>query len=331
MKNMPAVIITGASRGLGAAIACWLGKAGAGVALIARCEEKLAQIAKEVKGLGGEPLICATDISNPAAGHTAVEKTLNRFGRLDALVNNAGIVQPISSIALTDPDAFRYNIEVNFMGPFYLIHAAISELRRTKGRIVNVSSGAANRPLENISAYCATKAALNHFTRVLAAEEPDVTSLTIRPGVVDTDMQAYIREQGPKSMSSNQIAYYIDLKERGDLEPPEIPGRSIAWLALHAPPHFSGRFLDYDDPRISQAALEIFGDQKQGVKSALDSFSVRNQNIFAVRVKSRLDPLSPCASMSRHFIFQILRFCWLDRRPASSTFCLISNACRPDG
>ena len=146
------------------------------------------------------------------------------------------------------------------MGPFYLIHATISELRSTKGRIVNVSSGAASRPLKNASAYCAAKAALTHFTRVLAAEEPEVTSLTTRPGVVDTDMQTYIREQGPKAMSSDQVAYYNDLKERGDLEPPEIPGRSIAWLALHAPPHFSGQFLDYDDPRIDQPAFEYFGN-----------------------------------------------------------------------
>jgi NAD(P)-dependent dehydrogenase (short-subunit alcohol dehydrogenase family) len=260
MKNKAVVIVTGASRGLGAAIACWLGKARAGVTLVARSEEKLAQIAKEVKRLGGEPLVCAADISDSSGGSTAVDKTLNCFGRLDALVNNAGIVQPISSIALADPDAYRYNMEVNFMGPFYLIRAAISELRDTNGRIVNVSSGAAIRPLENASAYCAAKAGLNHFTRVLAAEEPDVTSLTVRPGVVDTDMQAYIRQQGPKAMSSDQLAYYVDLKERGELEAPEIPGRSIAWLALHAPPHFSGQFLDYDDPRIDQPALEFFGD-----------------------------------------------------------------------
>jgi NAD(P)-dependent dehydrogenase (short-subunit alcohol dehydrogenase family) len=57
-----------------------------------------------------------------------------------------------------------------------------------------------------------------------------------------------------------QIAYYIDLKERGDLAPPKIPGRSIAWLALHAPLHFRSQFLDYDDPRIDQPALEFFGN-----------------------------------------------------------------------
>jgi hypothetical protein len=73
-------------------------------------------------------------------------------------------------------------------------------------------------------------------------------------------MQAYIRKEGRKAMSSEQLAYYIDLKKRGELEPPEIPGRSIAWLALYAGRAFSGQLLDYDDPRIRRPALEIFGE-----------------------------------------------------------------------
>jgi len=85
-----------------------------------------------VNWLGSEPLICMADVSDPKACYNAVQKTLNRFGRLDALDNNAGIVQPISSIAQTDADSWRYNIDVNFMGPFYLINAAIAELRNTK-------------------------------------------------------------------------------------------------------------------------------------------------------------------------------------------------------
>ncbi len=261
MNIKPVIIVTGASRGLGAAIACWLAKAGAGVTLMARSEEKLGQIAERVTQLGGIPLIQNTDVSEPDACLAAVTKTIEHFGRLDALVNNAGIVQPIASIATSDPDAWRHNIDVNFMAPFYLTQAAVSELRNTRGRIVNVSSGAANLTLENISAYCAAKAALNHFTAVLAAEEPFITALAVRPGVVDTGMQTFIRNEGPKAMSSDQIGYYIALKEQGQLEPPEIPARSIAWLALHAPVAFSGQFLDYDDPRISRPSIEILGEQ----------------------------------------------------------------------
>ncbi len=257
--NLPVVIVTGASRGLGAAVARWLAKARAAVTLISRSEDRLKDVGEDIRSLGGKPLVFKADVSDSESCLSAVKLTLDRFGRIDALVNNAGIVQPISSIARTEPENWRYNIEVNLMGPFYMIQAAIPSLRSQKGRIVNVSSGAANRVLENVSAYCAAKAALNHFTRVLAEEEPGLTAVTVRPGVVDTDMQTTIRNEGENGMSDEQMVYFRQLKTNGRLEPPEIPGRSIAWLALYAPTSFSGQFFDYDDPRIAGPALKAFG------------------------------------------------------------------------
>jgi NAD(P)-dependent dehydrogenase (short-subunit alcohol dehydrogenase family) len=264
MTREPVVIITGASRGLGAATARWLAKAGAAVSLVARCEEKLQQVAADLRRLGGESLVFSADVSDAKACRKAVETTRHHFGRIDALVNNAGIVQPLASIADSHPDDWRHNIEVNLFAPFYLVRAAISDLRKHDGRVVNVSSGAATMALETLSAYCTGKAALNHFTRVLAAEEKDVTALTVRPGVVDTDMQAVLRDDADNAMPADQIAYYRQLKERRELEPPEIPARAIAWLALHAPREFSGKFLNYDDPRISSPAVEVFGEKLGG-------------------------------------------------------------------
>jgi NAD(P)-dependent dehydrogenase (short-subunit alcohol dehydrogenase family) len=259
MNKRPVVIVTGASRGLGAAVSGWLAKAGAGVTLVARSEGDLNRVAEDLVRLGGEPLVCGADVSGYDACHRAVARTLDRFGRIDAVVNNAGIVQPIAAIAGSDPAGWRYNIDVNLIGPFNLIRAAVSYLRKQNGRIVNVSSGAANLALEYLSAYCTGKAALNHFTKVLAAEESALTALTVRPGVVDTAMQTYIRREGPKAMPAEQVAYYRQLKDHEQLEPPEIPARSIAWLALHAPRQFSGQFFDYDDPHISRPALQSFG------------------------------------------------------------------------
>lgn len=261
MKKSLVVIVTGASRGLGAAVAGWLTKAGAGVTLVARSQGDLNRVAEDFGHPGAQPLVCRADISNYDACRKAVNITLERFGRIDSLVNNAGIVQPIAPISDSDPADWRYSLEVNLMGPFNLIRAAISHLRKRNGRIVNVSSGAANLALENVSAYCTGKAALNHFTRVLAAEESALTALTVRPGIVDTAMQTYIRREGPKAMPAEQVAYYQQIKDLGQLEPPEIPARSIAWLALHAPRRFSGQFIDYDDPYISSKALEVFGEK----------------------------------------------------------------------
>ena len=260
MFNKPVVIVTGASRGLGAATVRWLVKGGAAVTLIARSKTKGVDFAGDGRRLGDDFLAFEADVSNYDACCAAVENTIARFGRIDSLVNNAGIVTPIAAIAQADPASWRYNIEVNLIGPFNLIRAAVADLRKQHGRIVNLSSGAANLALENVSAYCAGKAALNHFTQVLAAEESTLTALTVRPGVVDTDMQSIIRREGPKAMAAEQVAYYRQLKEQGELEPPEIPARSIAWLALHAPPEFSGRFFDYDDPRIMRPALDVFGE-----------------------------------------------------------------------
>jgi len=261
MPKNPVVIVTGASRGLGAAIACWLAKAGAAVTLISRSEVTLKSVAQEVQQLGGTALICEADTSDAGACQNAVAKTLERFERLDTLVNNAGIVEPIAPLVQADPDRWQYNIAVNLLGPFYLTQAAIPELRKQNGRIINVSSGAATTVIENVSAYCAAKAALNHFTRVVAAEESGLTVLTMRPGVVDTQMQEIIRREGPNCMSAEQNAYYQGLKERGELEAPEVPARSIAWLALYAPHELSADFLDYDDPRIARPALDFFGEK----------------------------------------------------------------------
>jgi NAD(P)-dependent dehydrogenase (short-subunit alcohol dehydrogenase family) len=260
MTTEPVVIITGASRGLGAAVARWLAKAGAAVTLVARSEEKLMEVAADVRRLGGTPRTFKADVSDHLACRSAVETTLDHFGRIDSLVNNAGVVQPLAPVADTHPEEWRRNIEVNLLAPFYLVRAAISELRRHNGRIVNVSSGAATMALATVSAYCTGKAAVNHFTRVLAAEEPAVTALTVRPGVVDTDMQAVLRNETDNAMPVEQIAYYRQLKERGELEPPQIPARAIAWLALYAPREFSSQFLDYDDSRISRPAVQVFGD-----------------------------------------------------------------------
>jgi len=259
MENKPVVIVTGASRGLGASIADWLGRIHAGVVLVARTRDGLERTAALVEKRGGTPLFLAADVAHADECAAVVDTVLAKFDRLDALVNNAGVFQPLAAVSASDPDQWRYNIEVNLMGPYNMARVAIESLRSHRGRIINVSSGAANHSIDKASAYCAAKAGLNHFTRVLAAEEPLLTVIAVRPGVVDTAMQAFIRENGPGVMAADQIGYYQNLKSDGLLEPPAVPARAIAWLALYAPSTLSGAFIDYDDPRIVRPSEEVFG------------------------------------------------------------------------
>lgn len=260
MKADPVIIVTGASRGLGAAVASWLATAGGRVALVARQEHRLEAVARRVRALGGEALAVAADIAAADDCRRVAEATVARFGRIDALVNNAGVIEPLSMAAKADPAAWRYNIAVNLLGPFYLARFALSALRARHGRIVNVSSGAAHHPISAASAYCAAKAGLTHLSRVLAAEEPDVTVMAMRPGVVDTDMQARLRQEGPSAMPPTEAEYYARLKQDGKLEPAWVPARVVAWMALAAPASFSGEFFNYDDPRLVEPSMDLLGD-----------------------------------------------------------------------
>jgi len=253
-------IVTGASRGMGADIARWLGKAGATVCLVARGAEALYGVAADIERLGARSHVMAADVADPEACRQVVDETAARFGRIDGLVNNAGILEPLASVADADPEHWAYNIAVNLNGPFYMCREAIPHLVPTRGRIVNVSTGAAVYPISAWSAYCAAKAGLTHFTRVLAHEEPALTAVAVRPGVVDTGMQALIRSKGPGVMSSERSAYFAQLKSERRLEPPAIPARSIAWLALFAPRERSGEYIEYDDPQVMGPAASYFGE-----------------------------------------------------------------------
>lgn len=249
MTDRPVVLVTGASRGIGAATARQLLARGCSVATVARSPKGLE--AGTAEAAWAERLLSlAGDVARVPDCRRMVADTVARFGRLDALINNAGILGPVARLADAATDAWRNNLAVNLMGPFYLAQAAIPHLRSTRGRIVNVSSGAAVKAIEGWSAYCVAKAGLTHLTRLLAAEEPDITTVALRPGVVDTGMQTQIRTEGADVMTPEKITRFKQLKAAGQLLDPAVPAEKITWLALEAPPALSGLFLDYDDPRI---------------------------------------------------------------------------------
>ena len=245
------VVVTGASRGLGAAVAQILGEMGARVILTARSEGALAGVTALVQNAGGEALAVPGDISDPATVRALVDATMNRFGQLDAVVNNAGVLGPITRIMDADVSAWTHNWAVNVMAPVMLTQVALPYLRERRGRVINVSSGAAIGVKAGWGAYCAAKAALNQFNAVLAHEEPAITALAVRPGMIDTEMQAVLRREGESAMRDDEYARFVGHYERDELLAPEHPGRAIALMALYAPLAWSGEFIQWDDERVT--------------------------------------------------------------------------------
>jgi len=124
-------------------------------------------------------------------------------------------------------------------------------LRESKGSVILCSSGAATGAYSTWGAYGASKAVLNHLAMTLAVEEPDVTTLSIRPGVVDTDMQVSIRDKHNTSMDAKDAAKFKELKETGGLLKPEQPGHVMAKLALDAPKNLNGKFLSWNAEELA--------------------------------------------------------------------------------
>ncbi len=256
MSDTPCVIVSGASRGLGAAIARALAQIGAAVVVTARSAVPLDALVSDIRAADGQAFAIAGDISDPTTAQRCVNAALDNFGRVDAVVNNAAIIEPIARLADVDAEAWRRLFDVNVLGAVLLAQAALPQLRERGGRVINVSSGAAVRPIRAWGAYCASKAALNMFNAALAAEEPQITAIAVRPGVIDTPMQDVIRKRGADAMPPEDYARFLSLHEARQLLPPAKPGQAIAALALYAPRAWSGEFVSWDEPRVAALGTE---------------------------------------------------------------------------
>lgn len=245
-------IVTGASRGLGAAICEQLVELGHKVLATARSGSDL----EKLWGDKPEVVVYPCDLLQQDAPKKIVEKALAEFGRLDGLVNNAGMIQPISSLKDADHAEWARAISLNLTAPSLLMAAALEPLAESGGAVVNISTGAAVKVVEGWSAYCASKAGFLHLTQVAAQENPKVRFYSLRPGVIDTEMQREIRDS--KGMTESDLAKFQGLKADGQLEPPEVPARSAVWLLVEGPQERSGEFVQYTDEQVKSGAERLF-------------------------------------------------------------------------
>jgi len=200
--------------------------------------------------LGGEVLPVQADISQQKDCQRLMDAILNRFGRVDGLVNNSGTVEPIAQVSDANLEAWQESWQINVLAPVMLSQLALPHLRQGGGRIINITSGSSLAGVGGWGAYSTAKAALNQLTRVLAAEEPSVTTLALLPGIMDTEMQSHIRATAKGRMAEKSYNWLVNLHEKGQLIPPEAPGMAIACLVLYAPKGWNGEILEWNDPRI---------------------------------------------------------------------------------
>jgi len=215
-------LVTGASRGLGEGVARALAQQGVTVMLLARDGDLARKVAREIATAGGKAEALACDVSDYPSVERAVADTRQRLGGLDILVNNAGVIDPIAEVASSDPAAWARNIQINLIGAYYVVRAVLDGMLQSGGSMINVSSGAAHRPLEGWSSYCAGKAGLAMLTRSIALETGGrLRIFGFSPGTIDTDMQVKIRASG-----MNQISQI----PRANLSPVEHAVRGLVYL-----------------------------------------------------------------------------------------------------
>lgn len=206
-------IITGASQGLGRAIAIAFAKAGANLLLTARGAETLRQTEREVAAVAaaaGGQIVCSLtgDVSRTEDCQRWVETALNRFGQLDILVNNAGVYGPMGRLEENDWEEWLQALQINLLGTVQMCRAVLPHMRRRKyGKIVNLSGGGATAPLPNFSSYAASKAAVVRFTETLAEEARDdhIDVNSVAPGALNTRLLEQVLTAGPTKVG---LQYY---------------------------------------------------------------------------------------------------------------------------
>ncbi len=238
--NDTVAIVTGASRGIGAAIAERLATEGAIIAVnYAKSAKQAESVVEKITSGGGKAKTFQADLGDPAQARSLVNAVFEAFGRIDILVNNAGssAYAPLEAI---DEAQIHSQLGVNLIGPILATQAAVKHFPKEGGRVINVSSVLSTRPLPGLSVYSATKSGLNALARAWAAElgPKGITVNAVSPGPVDTEM---FRSSG---FDENAKNFMISRTPLGRIGTPSDIADVVAFLASPDAGWVTGQVID---------------------------------------------------------------------------------------
>ncbi len=252
-------IVTGASRGLGRAIALGLAEAGARVACVSRNQADLERIVAEIRAAGSDGIALAADVTDVHQARAAVDRAVERLGRLDVLVNNAGVGTPALALDLEESE-WDLVMDTNLKSAFFFSQAAAREMLRAAsgrgdaegpviGKVINVSSMMGVLGGNRRSVYCASKGGLDALTRALAVEwaRHPILVNAVAPGYFETDMTAALQA------SEKFRSYVLDrtpLRRWG--QPEDLVG-AVIYLASPASDYVTGTVLYVDGGWVASA------------------------------------------------------------------------------
>jgi len=245
-----AAIITGASQGLGLACAHACVRAGASVLLTARGADALRAATDELAPLvdassGQSIAICSGDVSRVEDCDRWARAALSRFGRIDILINNAGVYGPIGRVEENDWDAWVQALQINLLGTIQMCRAVLPQMRSQRyGKIINLSGGGATAPLPNFSSYAASKAAVVRFAETLAEETRDdcIDVNSVAPGALNTRLLEQVLEAGPERTGTSFYERSIKQRDTGGASL-DRAAELIVYLASAQSDGVSGRLL----------------------------------------------------------------------------------------
>lgn len=236
-------VVTGASKGIGRAIARTLARDAYQVILLARASEDLDAACEEIQTISPTSFSIACDLAQPESIDAALQ-SLQHLDVIDGIVHNAGTITPIQSMFDADDAAWERNIYVNITGAQRLTRGLYSKMKASQHcRVTTISSGAALRPLHSWSAYCISKAGLDMWSRCLAEEgaKDGITSIAIAPGIVNTDMQLEIRSSSQDDFP--MVDSFIGYHQNGDLtRPDDVATKLHSLITSHSMEQSGQRF-----------------------------------------------------------------------------------------